>query len=85
MGFTHQALNGSPAGFLMPRVTERSVIPQSASMSLSGLSINGREAAHKRGSWHGCLLPAEGRCQVIAGLLSGGRYKLSRFAFKGCA
>jgi hypothetical protein len=54
-------------------------------MSLTGLSINGREVAHKRGSRHGCLLSAEGRCQVIAGLLSDGRYKLSRFAFKGCA
>jgi len=54
-------------------------------MSLTGLSINGREAAQKIGSRHGCLLPAEGRCQVIAGLLSGGRYKLPRFAFKGCA
>ncbi|WP_214877027.1 hypothetical protein [Paraburkholderia strydomiana] len=53
-------------------------------MSLTGLSINGRQAAHKRGLRHGCLL-SEGRCQVIAGLLSGGRYKLSRFAFKGCA
>jgi hypothetical protein len=79
MGDIHQALNGSVAGFLMPRATLSSRVEQDSGPTESRVRSTNRD----RNGWmsggvrHCRKGSAEGRCQVVARPLAGGRCKLS--------